>query len=168
MLVLIAWLVLLPQRWTLIKPFVVSICSRFVFPFSFSKSWERTGVGFSTIPTSYNNVYMRGETLIMCYHCSRTYVSRNPSMPGAAWVGVWKQCLSPGSCQPSHARKNCWRDIGKVPVQVTGRDWIWGRQIHFLSSWVTAHVYCHWPKPTSPSITQKNCSEGTQKYLTLP
>lgn len=64
MLVIIAWLVLLPQTWTLIKPSVVSSCSWFVFPFSFSKSWERTGVGFSTILTSYNNVYMRRETFI--------------------------------------------------------------------------------------------------------
>lgn len=31
-------------------------------PFSFSKSWETTGVGLSTMLSSYSNVYMRGET----------------------------------------------------------------------------------------------------------
>lgn len=33
-------------------------------PFSFSKSWERTGVGLSTMLSSFNNNYMRGETFI--------------------------------------------------------------------------------------------------------
>ena len=32
-------------------------------PFSFSKSWEKTGVGLSTMLSSYN-IYMRGETFI--------------------------------------------------------------------------------------------------------
>lgn len=78
MLVIIAWLVLLPQRWTLIKPFVVSSCSWFMFPFSFSKSWERTGVGFSTILTSYNNIYMRGETFIKVLPLQQHVCKRKP------------------------------------------------------------------------------------------
>lgn len=88
MLVIIAWLVLLPQRWTLMKPFVVSSCSWFVFPFSFLKSWERTDVGFSTILTIIITFIWEGRQLLTCYHCSSTYVNRNPSMPGAAWGGV--------------------------------------------------------------------------------
>lgn len=64
MLVIIARLVLLPQRWTLIKLFCGFQLQLVSVPFSFSKSWERTGVGLSTVLSSYNNIYMRGETFI--------------------------------------------------------------------------------------------------------
>lgn len=115
MLVIIAWLVLLPQRWTLMKPFVVSSCSWFVFPFSFLKSWERTDVGFSTILTIIITFIWEGRQLLTCYHCSSTYVNRNPSMPGAAWGGVWQECLSPGSSQHSPCKNRLQERHMKSP-----------------------------------------------------
>lgn len=86
-----------------------------------------------------------GRHLLKCSHCSSTYVNRV-----GARVGVWQQCLSSGSSQPSQTSRKWRRDTGKVPVQVTGRARIWERQFQFPRSWVIARVYCHWPKPTRP------------------
>lgn len=124
MLVIIAWLVLLPQRWTLIKPFAVSSCSWFVFPFSFSKSWERTGVGFSTILTSYNNVYMRGETFIKVLPLQQHVCKQKPQHAR----GCMSRCLTTVpvprelSAQPCkqkleerHRKSPClWGSLGKT------------------------------------------------------
>lgn len=116
MLVIIARLVLLPQRWTLIKHFVVSSCSWFVFS-SLSQSLGRAQVlDFLQYLAVIITFIWEGRHLLASSHCSSTYINRNPSMPGAAWVGVWQQCLYPGGNQDSQASRKWKRGTRKVAV----------------------------------------------------
>lgn len=165
MLVIIARSVWLPQRWTLIKPFVVSSCSWFVFP-SLSQSLGRGQVwDFLQCSALIITFMWEGRHLLKDSHCSSTYVNRKTSMPGAARVGVWQECLSLGSSQPSQASRKWRRNRRKVAVQVTCRARVWGRQLQFPRTWLTGRTARLWSlaKANQPLNTSKKWFCGNPK-----
>lgn len=123
------------------QTFVVSSCSWFVFP-SLSQ-WPERGQVWDFLQCSAVIITFAWERrhLLKCSHCSSTYVNRNPSMPGAARIGVWQQCLSPGSSQPSQARRK-WR------IPCAG----WWESQDLGKAMPVPQILSHkiWPKPTRP------------------
>lgn len=124
--------------------------------FSFSKSWERTGVGLSTMLSSYNNIYMRRETFINVLPLQQHLCKQKPQNAR----NCKSRCLTtvpasrelsgqPGKQKMEETHKKSLCGL-LVTEQIVWKARIWGRQVQFTRSWATTRVYCHWPKTTSP------------------
>lgn len=137
-------------------------------PFSFSKSWERTGVGLSTVLSSYKNIYMRGETFIkglpLQQHLCKQKDQHARSHTSRCLTTVpvpRKLSAQPGKqkMEERHEKSCC---AGHLETQGMGKgtgspdlDPHRARRRH-------SKGYGHWPKLTSPKIAQRNDFVETQ------
>jgi len=110
-------------------------------PFSFSKSWERTGVGLSTTFSSYNNIYRRGETFINMLPLQQHLCKQKPQHARSCKSRCLTTVPVPSKLSAQPGKQKMEERIRKkrrcallVTEWVTGRSRNGGRQFQFHRS----------------------------------